>query len=298
MREWLADKPAWRLALGAMLLSFAPIMVRATESPPTTSAFYRMFLGGLMLLLFVALRRGRFAVSTRTSLILIAAGIAFALDMFFWHRSIHMVGPGLASLLSGFQVFILAIVGVSFLGERLRWQLVVAIPAAFLGVAMIIGVDWSALSDSYRTGILFGLMTAVCYSSFLLIMRWVRSNATGGATPMSEVAWMSLASAAILALLSTTTGESLIITNSREGLLLVGYAVLAQLGLVVSASSLNKVPASLVGLLLLLEPTFAYVWDILIYERPVTTLEFAGASLALAAIYLGSTKSQTITQDS
>jgi len=291
MREWIAQKPAWRLALGAMLLSFAPIMVRATESPPTTSAFYRMFLGGLMLFLFVALRRHSLAVNGRALLVLLAAGVAFAFDMFFWHRSIHLIGPGLATLLSGFQVFILAIVGVSMLGEQLRWQLVVAIPAAFLGVALIIGVDWQALTESYRLGILFGLITAVCYSCFLLIMRWARGNAAPGATPMSEVAWMSFACAAILALLATTTGESLVISSSTEGLLLVGYALLAQLGIVVIASSLNKVPASLVGLLLLLEPTFAYVWDITIYARPVSALEITGAVLALAAIYLGSMKS-------
>ena len=260
MREWITQKSAWRLAFGAMLLSFAPIMVRATESPPTTSAFYRMFLGGLMLLLFVGLRRRSFAVSARASLVLLAAGVAFAFDMFFWHRSIHLIGPGLATLLSGFQVFVLAIVGVSMLGEQLRWQLVVAIPAAFLGVALIIGVDWLALTESYRLGVLFGLATALCYSCFLLIMRWARGNAAPGVTPMSEVAWMSLACAAVLALLATATGESLVIASNSEGLLLAGYALLAQLGIVVIASSLNKVPASLVGLLLLLEPTFAYVW--------------------------------------
>ena len=284
-------KPAWRLAFGAMLLSFAPIMVRATESPPTTSAFYRMLFGGLMLMVYLAARRQSLVVGGRVALVLLAAGFAFAFDLFFWHRSIHLIGPGLATLLSGFQVFILAIVAVLFLGERLRWQIVIAIPTAFLGVALIIGIDWAALAEGYRMGIVFGLATALCYSSYLLIMRWLRVNDRSGVTPMVEVAWVSLACAAVLAIASMVTGESLAIVRGSEALLLVGYALFAVLGLVIISWSLDKVPTSLVGLLLLLEPTFAYVWDLTLYDRPVSSLEIGGAALALGAIYLGSVKS-------
>ena len=284
-------KPAWRLAFGAMLLSFAPIMVRASESPPTTSAFYRMLIGGLMLMVFLAVRRQSIAVRGRVALVLLAAGFAFAFDLFFWHRSIHLIGPGLATLLSGFQVFILAIVAVLFLGERLRWQIVIAIPTAFVGVALIIGIDWAALTEGYRMGVVFGLATALCYSSYLLIMRWLRVNERSGVTPMVEVAWASLACAAVLAIISMVTGESLSIIHGSEAFLLFGYATFAILGLVVISWSLDKVPTSLVGLLLLLEPTFAYVWDLTLYDRPVSSLEIGGAALALGAIYLGSMKS-------
>jgi drug/metabolite transporter (DMT)-like permease len=291
MRATMTIKPAWRLAFGAMLLSFAPIMVRASESPPTTSAFYRMLFGGLVLMVFLAVRRQSIAVRGRVALVLLAAGFAFAFDLFFWHRSIHLIGPGLATLLSGFQVFILATVAVLFLGERLRWQIVIAIPTAFVGVALIIGIDWAALTEGYRMGVVFGLATALCYSSYLLIMRWLRVNDRSGVTPMVEVAWASLACAAVLAIISMVTGESLSIIHASEAFLLFGYATFAILGLVVISWSLDKVPTSLVGLLLLLEPTFAYVWDLTLYDRPVSSLEIGGAALALGAIYLGSMKS-------
>lgn len=291
MRKLLTENPAWGLALGAILLSFAPIMVRVSASPPTTVAFYRMLLGGLILLAFQVARGQPFSIGRRTSLILFAAGFAFAFDLFFWHRSIHLIGPGLATLLSGFQVFILALFSVLFLHERMRWQIAVAIPLAFVGVAMIIGIDWTALTEGYRIGIAFGLTTAVCYSAFLLIMRWQRINDTSGATPLVEVAWMSLACAGVLALTAQATDESLIITGSGEVFLLLAYALIAVIGLVVISWSLDKVATSLVGLLLLMEPTFAYVWDLTFFSREVTVIELAGAALALGAIYLGSTKS-------
>ena len=285
---FFSEHPAWRLACGAMMLSFAPVLVRTTSSPPTTSAFYRMLVGGILLLLFLALRRQAMAVRGRVLALVLAAGTAFAFDLFFWHRSIHIIGPGFATLLSGFQVFILGTVGIVLLGDRLRWQIVIAIPAAFLGVAMIIGIEWSALAPEYRLGVIYGLTTAACYSTYLLVMRAVRRGAAAGESPVSEVAWMSLACAVVLATITQFTGESLRIESAAEGGLLVSYALLAQLGLVVISSSLNKVPASLVGLLLLLEPTFAYIWDLALFDRAVTLLEVSGAGLAIFAIWLGS----------
>jgi len=291
IRDWLNNRPALRLGLGATLLSFAPILVRVSESPPTATAFYRTFMGGLMMLLYLGIRRQPIILQRRMMLMLCAAGAAFALDLFFWHRSIYRVGPGLATLLSGFQVFILAIVGVFVFGERLRWQLVVSIPSALLGIALIIGIDWSLLRPAYRTGKVFGLITALCYSGYLLLMRWARKNARDSVSPFAEVAWMSVASAAVLAALTLKTGESLAITGSREAILLFGYAFLAQFALVVISSSLRSVAASLVGLLLLLEPTFAYVWDLSFFHRSLTLTEMSGAALAIFAIFLGSAKS-------
>ena len=41
-----------------------------------------------------------------------AAGVFFSLDLWFWHRSIIYIGPGLSTLLANFQVFILMLVGI------------------------------------------------------------------------------------------------------------------------------------------------------------------------------------------
>ncbi|CAO0819763.1 hypothetical protein DFAR_1110033 [Desulfarculales bacterium] len=45
--------------------------------------------------------------------------VFFALELTFWHRSIHLLGSGLATILAEFQVFFLAGFGALFFGERL-----------------------------------------------------------------------------------------------------------------------------------------------------------------------------------
>ncbi|MGH8335846.1 MAG: EamA family transporter, partial [Gammaproteobacteria bacterium] len=62
------------------------------------------------------------------------------------------------------------------------------------------------------------------------------------------------------------------------------------LGWVLISSSIHKVRASQVGLILLLQPVCAFAWDVLFFGRRFTAVEIAGAVLALAAIYLGSVR--------
>ena len=46
--------------------------------------------------------------------------------------------------------------------------------------------------------------------------------------------------------------------------------------------------AARVGLILLLQPTLSYVWDVWFFHHPMTSTQIVGAVLALIAIYLGS----------
>jgi drug/metabolite transporter (DMT)-like permease len=285
----LPASPTLRLLCGAALISFAPVFVRLTPVSPTDSAFYRTLFGGLMLALWVVAarapveRRSGFALAA-----LIAAGILFAADLAVWHRSIWYVGPGLATLLGNFQVFVLAFVGILFFREKARWELVLAIPMAIAGLVLIVGFEWTALDSEYRWGIAFGLLTAVFYSAYILALRRARAESPSGSI-VSDLMIVSLVSAGFLLAGASLAGEGVAIPDPRSAWLLVGYALVAQVvGWLLISGSLPHVPASRVGLILLLQPTLAFVWDILIFSRPFGTREAAGAALAIIAIGLGS----------
>ena len=154
-------------------------------------------------------------------------------------------------------------------------------------------VDWSALGSEYRLGVVFGLATAVCYATYLLCFRHAQSlsRALPAELPARELAIVSLAAAAMLAGVAGVEGESLAIPSWQDAGWLVAYALFAHIfGWLLIASSLAHVPAALIGLSLLLQPLLSFVWDVLLFDRPVTPTELAGAALALAAIYLGARK--------
>ena len=84
-------------------------------------------------------------------------------------------------------------------------------------------------------------------------------------------------------------GVSLAIPTMTDATWLLAYGLLSHcLGLMLIASSLPKVSTTEAGLALLLQPTLSFVWDVVFFARPMTTMELAGAAIALLAIYLGS----------
>jgi drug/metabolite transporter (DMT)-like permease len=290
-----------RLLAGAVMISFAPVFVRVIDVPPTVVAVYRTLIGGLVLLGWVLVRGGRLRVGPRVLLALVVAGVAFGVDLALWHRSIWYIGPGLATLLANFQVFVLAITGVMFFGERLHARLVISIVLAVAGLGLIVGPRWDLLEPQYRWGVILGLLTAAAYTVYILSLRWAatrgaaRQHAPGapagpgpGPDPARDLALSSLVSAACLSASVLVEGESLAIASLHDAGLLAAYALVAQvLGGMLITSALGQVPASRVGLILLLQPALALVWDVLFFARPVMIREIAGAMVALAAIYLG-----------
>ena len=70
----------------------------------------------------------------------------------------------------------------------------------------------------------------------------------------------------------------------------MAYALFSQvIGWVLITHSLPRVRASLAGLLLLLQPALAFVWDILFFSKETTALNLIGAAVTLTAIYIGAT---------
>jgi len=277
-----------RLFAGAALISLSPVWVKLVSVSPTTSGVYRTLFGGVALLIYLLLTRQRLRLSRPVWAMLFAASVFFALDLWFWHRSINYIGPGLSTLLANFQVFFMMLAGIILYRQAPRPVQLVAVPLALLGLGLIVGFDWSELPADYRLGLIFGLLTAVAYAGYLLTMRAARAEALN-ALPMREVAIMSLTVAAILAMSAYFEGVSLVIPTMADAGWLLAYGLLSHcMGMVLIASSLPKVSTTEAGLALLLQPTLSFIWDTLFFARPVTTTELIGAVIALAAIYLGS----------
>ncbi len=284
----LFSNPRVRLFAGAVMISFSPVLVRLVTVSPTTSGFYRLILGGIALGLYLLLTGRKLSFSKTAWIALIGSAIFFALDLWFWHRSIMFVGPGLATLLANFQVFFMTAAGVLLLRQRPGGIQLVAIPLAMVGLAMIVGLDWQGLQHDYRIGVIFGLLTAVCYAGYLLTMRQARTDSRH-AVPSREIAVLSLIAASILGVVAIAEGESLAIPSLNDAIWLACYGILIHaVGLMFIASSLAKVTTTEVGLALLLQPSLSFTWDILFFDRPLTMMEGAGAAVALTAIYLGS----------
>ncbi len=279
-----------QLILGAIMISFSAVFVRLVTVAPTVSAFYRMAFGGGILLAVVLLRGERVKLSRGAFLVLTLAAFFFALDLIAWHRSILYIGPGIATLIANFQVFVLAVVGVLFLKEHLtplQWG---AIALAMAGLGLLVGSGWEHVTAQYHWGVLLGLLSAAAYAGYLLTLRGSRTSGQAGSAH-ATIAVISLVTAVILAAAVLVEGQSFAIPTRADWGWLLLYGLVPQvLGWVMISNSILKVGAAQVGLVLLLQPACAFIWDGMFFGRHFTAIEITGAVLALVAIYLGSLK--------
>jgi len=280
--------PHFRLFAGACLISFSPVFVRLVTVSPTAAGFYRALFGGMALSAWLLWRRERLLPAAAARAALVAAAVFFALDLWFWHRSIWLIGPGLSTLLANLQVFFMLAAGALFLRERPTVVQLLAAGLAIVGLGLVFGGDWFALEAGYRLGVLLGLATAMSYAGYLLSMRRARRHADSR-IPAREVASVSLLVAVLLGAAALFEGDSLALGNGADLGWLLAYGLLAHAcGLMLIASSLIEVTAAEVGIALLLQPALSLVWDMLLFRRQLSGLELVGVAITLAAIFLGS----------
>jgi len=286
----LLNNPHVRLFLGATLTSFASVFVALVDVSPTISGFYRGVFACIALSLFLLLTRKRLEMSRAAWIAVAISGVFFALDLWFWHRSIIFVGPGLATLLASMQVFFMIGAGILFLNQKPSSRQVVAIPLAVVGLVMIVGLNWNELPADYQTGVVLGVLTAICFAGYMMFMRQALTH-TSHSLPVREVAVMSMFLAIFLGAAALVEGESFVIPTLADAGWLAANGLLAHsLGLLLVASSLTKVTTTQVGIALLLQPTLSILWDVLFFARSVTVIEASGAVIVLLAIFLGSTR--------
>lgn len=276
------------LLSGAILISFAPVFVRLISVGPMTTGFYRVSIGGVVLLGMAAFRKERLLPPRPVVMVTVGAGLAFALDLGFWHHSIELVGPGVATILANFQVFVLAAYGILVLGERFSWRYLAGILMAFGGLFLLLGRNWTELSSGYRMGVVLGGLTALAYSVYLLSLRRLQKTMPLQ-RPLANLAGVTVVSSFFLAVTVYVTDETFAIPTVYDGGMLVALALTAQVaGWLAISWGLPHVRASKAGLILLLQPTLAFIWDVLFFARPTSLADGVGASLALGGIYLGS----------
>ena len=275
------------LIAGAVMISFSGVWVKISHVTPTVSAFYRVLFGGIFLLAAACRQKEITWKGWQRLLLGFLCGLFLALDLFFWHQSIQYIGPGLATILGNFEVFLLAGLGVVFMGEKVSPRFFLAILMAILGLFLVVGIQWNQLGSQYKTGVYLGLTTAVAYTAFLLTLRKLQSGQTEAITFYSMML-VSFATAIFLGLQAVYSGDSFIIPDiqSWTALLLLGLTSQG-IGWILISNALPRVRASFAGLILLLQPSLAFIWDVLFFQRPTSAVNWIGVVMAITAIYLG-----------
>ncbi len=278
------------VALGGLLISLSPVFVKVASVGPTMAGFYRTLVGGVILATIAAIRGEQLWRGTHALKLSAAAALFFALGLTFWHRSILAIGPGLSSILANLQVFFLAGMAMISLGEPISLRMGLAMPIAITGLVLLLGMDRIGADPDYRIGVIFGLAAALAYAFYLMVLRRLQAGKKAPAQ-LVNFTLISLICATMMGFEGWMQAETFAINDAQSWVSMIAYGVICQaLAWCLVSAGLPRIAASRAGLLLLLSPIGSFLWDILFFRRPTTGLEFLGAGLTVAAIYVGSSK--------
>src|SRR5262245_24695837 len=154
------------LLAGAAFIALSPIFVRLALDAgvgPTASAFWRVALAVPILWMACGLKRGApLHPSSGKWPLLIAAGLAFAGDLAFWHKSIQLTSVANATLLANLASIFVTLAAWVFLRQRPTRLFLGGLALALAGVALLVHTSLE-FSATGLAGDALGVVTAMFY---------------------------------------------------------------------------------------------------------------------------------------
>jgi drug/metabolite transporter (DMT)-like permease len=213
----------------------------------------------------------------------LAAGIAFAGDLAFWHWSIRFTSVANSTLLANLAAPFVTLAVWMFWRQRPSATFAAGLGAALVGVAMLVHTSL-AFSPTALLGDAFGVVTALFYAAYILAVKELRDR---GAATLFVMAGATTLTAVLLLPMALASGEAMLPTSASGWLVLVGLAWISHCaGQGLIAYSLAHLPAGFSAVSLLFQPVMAAIFAWMLLSEPLTPLQMAGGLIVLAGIYL------------
>jgi drug/metabolite transporter (DMT)-like permease len=277
------------MTVGVLAISTSPILIRVAAMPALALAFWRCLAGAAVLAPFAPRRQVGWLDRAELAR-LAASGVFLAAHFALWNASLGLTTVAAATTLVSCAPLFVGL-GSVFLGESPSGRAWAGIVLATAGAVVIGAGDAAGFGGGTDAlwGDVLAFAGAVAMAAYLLLGRVARRR-----LPVSTYAASVYGVAAVVLLPACLlTGASLGGYEATAWLALAGVVVGPQLlGHTVFNSLLASVSASLVAVVMLLEPVIATVlawW--LFGELPGPSL-WAGAPMVLAGVWLATTGSR------
>jgi drug/metabolite transporter (DMT)-like permease len=200
-----------------------------------------------------------------------------------------LIGAGLATVLGNTQVVFVALAAWLLHRERPSNLAFAVIPVIFAGVVLISGLG---RADAYGVnpfkGVIFGILTGLSYTTFLLVFRASNKELAPAAGPLLDSSVG--ASIACLIVGAFEPGFSLDWTWPAHGWLLALAVGSQVVGWLLIAIALPRLAALETSVILLLQPMLTVLWASFIFSERLSPVQWTGVALVLGGVGLLSTR--------
>jgi drug/metabolite transporter (DMT)-like permease len=216
-------------------------------------------------------------------MLLVAAGLAFAGDLAFWHTSIKLTSVANSTLLANLASLFVTLAAWIFLRQRPRLLFLAGLAAALAGVLVLVHTSLQ-FSATALAGDALGVVTAMFYAAYILAVKGLRDR---GETTLHLMAVATTLTAVVLLPVALATCEPMLPQTARGWWILAGLALVSHAaGQGLIAYALAHLPAAFSSVSLLFQPVMAAIFAWLLLAEPLVPLQIAGGAIVLAGIYL------------
>ena len=269
------------LVVGAVSISFAPILVRLADTGPAAAGFWRtaLALPVLAIAAMGARRSGGGGGPQAPSVAVLIAGAFFALDLGFWHYGIKLTTVANATILANLSPLVVTAVAWVLYRERPRRSFLVGMLLALAGVWAIASAKGGGGANP-RLGDALSASTSIWYAAYMLIVRGARARQG----TVQVMLWSTAASAPLLLVAALLLGEPVWPASTGGWMACLGLAAVHVTGQGSIAWALGRLPAPTASVVVLVQPVLAALLGWMIFAEPVGPQQMLGAGAALAGV--------------
>lgn len=272
------------LGIGLLSIGLSAIFISLADAPGTVSAFYRMMVAAILMVLPFAnrVRREEEPPPGAGLRLAILGGLLFAVDVGLWATGITLGGATNPTLMANTAPLWVGLGALLFFGERRRGLFWFGLAMAMTGAAVVLGAATLRASE-FGLGTLFGLLAAVFYGAYYLVTQRGRAYLS-----TLSYFWISTATAAgFLLLFNLLLGRPLTGYDTMTYVYFLALGIVAQtLGWMTINYAQGFLPASVVAPTLLGQPVATAIFAAVLLGEQFTTWQVIGGVLVLLGVYL------------
>jgi drug/metabolite transporter (DMT)-like permease len=271
------------MVAGTLITAWSGVLVRLIDVGPFAAGAWRVGLAApaLAALAAVVQRDQRnTAKPGRSARLLMFAGLAFALNIGFFHISLTGTKIANAAFIGAVGPIATVIGGALFFRERSPSRMWLAFGLALLGAWTMAGL---VAPTRIGFGDAFALCSSITYSGYLLLIKQLRLRLDAVTATM----WTSAISAVVLAVAAWLHGETMIPSSAFGWMIavLLGLGIHA-LGQGLTSLAMGRAPLGIIALVILAQPPFTALAAWTVLGETMTPLQFAGGAIILGALLL------------
>ncbi|WP_019173328.1 DMT family transporter [Pseudaminobacter salicylatoxidans] len=273
------------LVAGAIMIGCSPIFVRLSEVGLLTTAFWRVALAMVPLLIWSGATSGREEarerpITMRDRLELAVPGFMLAGDLVAWHISLHMTSVANATLLANMAPIFVTLGGWLLFRTRISTVFLVGLALSLAGV-MILKGGFGALGGGDTRGDGLAIIAAMFYAGYMLSLSRLRSRFS----TLTTMLWTTASAGVFILPLALFFEIGFFPQTLFAWAILLGLAWMTHAsgqGLIIYA--LAWLPPAFSSLTLLIQPVIAAILAWVVLGEQIGAMQAVGGIIVLIGI--------------